>query len=135
MTNEEIVEEARIVREMSERKIMTPRQRAGAVIDMFTLDLMAPGNNRPPVTVERIILAIEQAINVAVEEERAACTSIAEAIRKRELANYNGSNCPYHTIAEEIRDRIQMRPATGNDDWPELGSADDQWAIRNLSRS
>lgn len=108
-------------------------------MDMLTLDLMAPGDNRPPVTVERIILAIEQAIIAAEEErakeERAACTSIAEVIRKRELANYNGSNCPYHTIAEEIRDRIQMRPATSNDDWPELGSADDQWAIRNLSRS
>jgi len=61
---------------------MTPRERAGAVWDMFALDLAMPGDNRPPVTVDRIILAIQQAIIAAEEEktniERKACEKIIQ---------------------------------------------------------
>lgn len=59
-------------------------------------------------------------IRTAIAEEREACAEIAETIRARELAKYTGANCPYDTIAEEIRDRIQMRPDTSNKDWREL---------------
>ena len=44
-----------------------------------------------------------------MEIERKACIDIAEEIRKRELRNYTGANCAYHTIAEEIRDNIRAR--------------------------
>jgi hypothetical protein len=68
---------------------MTPRERAGAVWDMFTLDLTAPGENRPPVTVQRIILAIEQAIIAAEESkaktEREACARVVEEEYRQSL--------------------------------------------------
>src|SRR5262245_2171563 len=63
---------------------------------------------------------VEAGRSDGIEEEREACAMIAETIRARELTQYNGRNCPFDTIAEEIRDRIQMRPATSNKDWSEL---------------
>lgn len=61
---------------------MNARERAGAVIDMFWLDWCIPGDNRPSVTVERIILAIEQAIITAEEAkakgEREACLNLLD---------------------------------------------------------
>jgi len=68
----------------------------------------------------RFRIKVREIIRKAIEAEREACAKIAETVRARELAKYDGRNCPYDTIAEEIRDRIRMRPATSNKDWSEL---------------
>jgi hypothetical protein len=63
-----------------------------------------------------IIGRIARAIAEAVIEEREACADLAERVRKRER-----DRKPYApactVIAEEIRDRILMRPATTSSDW------------------
>jgi hypothetical protein len=101
---------------------MKARERTGAVWDQFTLDLIVPGDNRPPVTVKRIILAIEQAI-IASEEasaqaEREACAMIAdefaryhagemERLKKNDLAEVIEEKAMNLAkgIARRIRDR------------------------------
>jgi hypothetical protein len=62
---------------------------------------------------------LERFVAEAIKDERRACAHIADLVRKRELAAYGGFNL-HHLLAEEIRDRILMRPATCDGDWPEL---------------
>jgi hypothetical protein len=106
---------------------MKPRERAGAVWDMFTLDLMMPNGDRPPVTVDRVILAIEQAIIAAedaafkagAEKEREACAQIAESA-VGEVPAHNSQTVAYIPdiiaandralyIADEIRARKENK--------------------------
>jgi len=54
------------------------------------------------------IKAITDLIQSAIAREREECELIAEIVRKREVEMFNGK-MPYHTIAEEIRDRIRAR--------------------------
>jgi len=65
----------------------------------------------------RLRLLIDQAIDGAVLLERAACADIAERIRAREIEANDGAPPFYDLIAEEIRDRIRMRPATTDANW------------------
>lgn len=62
----------------------------------------------------------------AIREERRACADIAERIRKREwdtaisAGQVNLGAHLYVLLAEEIRDRILMRPAQSNSQWTAL---------------
>lgn len=77
---------------------MTPRERAGTIIDSFWLDWCVPdASDRMPVTIDRLMLAIEQAIIAAIEQEREECAKIIE---ERADDVWWLSN-----LANEIRDR------------------------------
>jgi hypothetical protein len=90
-------------------RALTPRQRAGAVWDMFTMDLMMPNGDRPPVTVGRVILAIEQAVIAAVEAEREACAETAKEIHdQRGHFDAAGAACA-HLIEQRIRARKETK--------------------------
>ena len=104
---------------------MTPRERAGAIIDSLWLDWCAPpsASEREPVTINRLILAIEQAIIAAEEakakEEREACAQLMDReaegfqvlidhaptpIRAEDLKRVKHS---IETVAKQIRARSE----------------------------
>lgn len=63
--------------------------------------------------------AFKGALENATETERKACEEIADRVRREHLAKYIGSNCPYHTVAEEIMYLIRDRAQKPDQDEPE----------------
>lgn len=55
---------------------MTPRQRAGTILDRFELDRFTIG--RKAITATELVDAMEKAIIAAIEEEREACAQLID---------------------------------------------------------
>ena len=74
MTNEEIVQEAREVREMNEYAAMTPEQKSFEdSVTRFTLRLAKMGDDDLYSTIVR------EELRAAIEEEREACAKLVES--------------------------------------------------------
>jgi hypothetical protein len=72
---------------------------------------------------DRFATVLSGVAGAAARKENEACAEIADEIRKKYLAVYAGSNCPYHTIAEEIRDKIGARLQNSSQSQPESKEA------------